>query len=554
MSNNVVINRSYFELRRKEMDAVFNYILPLLKKLAKNLCPNTVRFIASETNKKTISNNSIYDSTPTIAVRNFASGLITGASSPADNWFKLKLENNILNNEHEVKVWTGDVSELIRNIINSSNFYEILFQAYKQLGVFQFACMYMEADYDNVVNFKLLPIGSYRIDKDKKGRVDTVYRNFMMSAKNIIDEFGEENCPSKILEANKTNPLQEFELIHFVCPNPDFIEGSPIAIKKKFLSVTYLVGDNEKQFLRKSGFSRFPYAFFESEVNGESIYSTEGCGVYALPDVKQLYEMIKDKAIATKKMYKPVYKGPASLKNKKLIDEPSAFIEEDENGRGISPVHEVNPAILELRNDINEIKENIKSHFYNDLFAMILNTAQRGRTATEVNELKEEKLVLLSPLLEQIHRALSQIIEWIFFECQKVDILPEIPELIQNQDLKIEFVSTLAQAQKVKKISSMERFATFVINLSSSTQDTMLLKKINYERMIDDYAEYANVDANQLVPTKIVQKMRKELLAQQAQQEQAQQVMNALGQGSEIVKNVGGADAFGGELLTRLGL
>lgn len=552
--SDVIFKRSYFEAKRKEMDAVFSYVLPLLKKLAKNLCPNTVRFIASEVNKKAVNNNSIYDSTPVIAVRNFASGLITGATSPADNWFKLKLENSDLNNIHDVKIWTNDVAELIRNIINSSNFYQVLFKAYKQLGVFQFACIYLEADFDNVVNFKLLPIGSYRIDKNNKGQIDTVCRNFMMSAKNIVDEFGKDNCPSSILEAYDSSPLSEFEVVHFVAPNPNYKENSPISIEKKFISVTYLVGDSEKEFLRKSGFSRFPFVLFEAETNGENIYPTEGCGVYALPDVRQLYEMIKDKSEAVKKMYKPLVKGPASLKNKKLIDEPSAFIEEDENGRGLSPVYEVNPGILELRNDINEIKENIKSHFYNDLFAMILNTAERGRTATEVNELKEEKLVLLSPLLEQIHTALSQIIEWIFFECQRVDILPDVPEIIQNQDLKIEFVSTLAQAQKIKKISSMERFATFVINLSSSVQDAVLLKKVNFDRMVDDYAEFANIDANQITPSKIVEKLRKEIAQQQAKAQQSQEIMNVLDQSSNIVKNVGGADAFGGELLSRLGL
>lgn len=549
-----VLKRSYFESRRKEMDAVFTYVLPLLKKLAKNLCPNTVRFIASEVNKKAVNNNSIYDSTPVIAVRNFASGLITGATSPADNWFKLKLENTALNKEHDVKVWTNDVAELIRNIINSSNFYQVLFKAYKQLGVFQFACIYLEADFDNVVNFKLLPIGSYRIDKNDKGQIDTVCRNFMMSAKNIVDTYGEENCPNSIIDASKKSPLDEFEIVHFVCPNPNYKENSPVAIEKKFISVTYLVNNSEKEFLRKSGFSKFPFVFFEAETNGENIYPTEGCGVYALPDVLQLYTMVKDKATAVKKIYKPPVKGPASLKNKKIVDDPSAFVEEDENGRGLTPIYEVNPAILELRNDINEIKENIKSHFYNDLFAMILNTAERGRTATEVNELKEEKLVLLSPLLEQIHTALSQVIEWIFFECQRVDILPDVPEIIQNQELKIEFVSTLAQAQKIKKISSMERFATFVINLSSSTQDAVLLKKVNFDRMVDDYAEFANIDANQVIPSKVVEKIRKDIAEQQAKAQQSQEIMNALDQSSNIVKNIGGADAFGGELLSRLGL
>lgn len=548
------INRKYFETRFYEMESVYNYILPFLKELAKYLCPNTVRFIATDANKKQLRNKTIIDSTPVIAIRNFAAGLITGATSPADNWFKLNFNNKDFVNNHDIKIWTDETTDIIRNILNYSNFYQVLFKAYKQLGVFQFACMYIESNYDSVVNFKLLPIGSYRIDRNESGQIDTVCRTFMMSAKNIVSEYGRENCPSCVTDAVENTPLKEFKLVHFVLPNPDFIKNSPIASEKKYLSITYIDGDKEKEFIKKSGFSRFPFIFFEAETNGEDIYPIEGCGAYALPDVKQLFEMIKDKAIAVKKMYKPPVKGPSSLKNKKLSDDPSAFVEEDENGRGLSPIYEVNPAILELRNDITEIKETIKAHFYNDLFAMILNTAERGRTATEVNELKEEKLVLLSPLLEQIHTSLKQIIEWIFFECINVDLLPDIPEAVQGQDLNIEFVSTLAQAQKVKKISAMERFTTFVINLSNAIQDPILSKKINAEKIIDDYADYANINASQIVDSKQVMKMREDIQRQQAQQAQAQQIMNNLTQGSQILKNVGGADSFGGELLQRMGV
>ncbi len=62
---------------------------------------------------------------------------------------------------------------------------------------------------------------------------------------------------------------------------------------------------------------------------------------------------------------------------------------------------------MELKQSNDELKETIKEHFYNDLFAVILNTAERGRTATEVNEVKEEKMVLLSPLLDQVHGAFN---------------------------------------------------------------------------------------------------------------------------------------------------
>lgn len=112
---------------------------------------------------------------------------------------------------------------------------------------------------------------------------------------------------------------------------------------------------------------------------------------------------------AIKKLVSPLYKGPASLLKAKgiAVDAPGQIVPEDDQGRGISTVYEVNPRILELKQSNDELKETIKEHFYNDLFAVILNTAERGRTATEVNEVKEEKMVLLSPLLDQVHGAFN---------------------------------------------------------------------------------------------------------------------------------------------------
>ena len=179
---------------------------------------------------------------------------------------------------------------------------------------------------------------------------------------------------------------------------------------------------------------------------------------------------------------------------------------------------------------------------------MILNTAERGRTATEVNELKEEKMVLLSPLLEQIHTALKQVLDWVFYEELEKGILPPIPEELNGQEIEIEFVSTLAQAMKAQNIASMERFTTFVANMGA-TIDPVLLKKIKGEQMIDDYADFANIDPTQILPTDDLNKIREAMQKKQEQQEQ----MQALTQGSQLVKNMGGIDAFGNELMQRVG-
>lgn len=541
-------NKKYFENRRNELAEIFNSVKADLQEQADFFSPNAVRFLARNVNKPRVRSKKIKDSTTLIAVRNFSSGMMTGATSPTRRWFKTGLMNKDVENNHAVKEWCAKQAELTRKILYASNFYQLLPEVYDQLGVFLFSCLALESDYETVVNFKCLPIGSYFYDKDHRGVVDTVCRHYMQSAKNLIAEFGEENVSEAVKNAYERTPNQMFEIVHFVEPNKDYIKNSPVSDKKKYISVYYEVGNNEN-FLRKSGFDRFPYVIFEASCNGEDTYPSKGLGAYALPDAKQLMAMVNEYAKAVKKMVTPAYKGPASLKGKDLSDTPGHYNETDDNGNGLTPVYQVNPQVLELTKGINELRENIKSIFYNDLFAMILNTAERGRTATEVNELKEEKMVLLSPLLEQIHTALKQILEWIFEEEIRTGILPEYPEELQGQEIEIEFVSTLAQAMKAQNIASMERFTTFVANMGQAI-DPVLLKKIQGEKMIDDYADFANIDPSQVTPTEQVAQYRAMLEQKQQQQEQ----ISALQQGSQMVKNMGGADAFGGELMQRLGM
>nr|DAI41215.1 MAG TPA: head to tail connecting protein [Caudoviricetes sp.] len=545
-------DKKYFEQRRAELKNIFDQIKPDLQDLADYFAPNAVRFIARNINKPHVKSKKILDSTTFIAVRNFSSGMMTGATSPTRRWFKtgiMNRDNKKNKMSYAAKLWCSNQAELTRKILYASNFYQLLPEVYEQLGVFLFSCMAMEKDYENVVNFKVLPIGSYYYSKDSRGVVDTVCRNYMESAKNLVERYGLENCSDAIQQVYKFRPNDMFEIVHFVEPNREYKEGSPISAQKKFISVTYEVGNGTTSFLKKAGFDKFPYVVFEASCNGEDAYPSKGCGIYALPDAKQLMSMIKELGKAVKKMVSPAYQGSASLKNKRLSDNPGFFNEDGDNGAGIRPIHEVNPQVLELKNIIAELRENIKSIFYNDLFAMILNTAERGRTATEVNELKEEKLVLLSPLLEQIHTALKQILDWLFYTEMDAGILPEIPQELEGEEIEIEFISTLAQAMKAQNISSMERFITFTANMAQAV-DPVLIKKIKGEKMIDDYADFANIDPNQIAPNEELEALRLQQAEKQAQVEQMQQLQA----GSEMIKNIGGSDSYGAELLKRLGM
>ncbi|MBR3605740.1 MAG: hypothetical protein IKL52_06905, partial [Candidatus Gastranaerophilales bacterium] len=136
----------YFQKRRKEMEDVFNIIKPDLQELSDYFLPRSVQFIARNTRKPIVKNKKIIDSTPLIALRNFSSGMMSGATSPTNRWFKTTFSNIDLANDYYLKNWCSKQEELTRKILYSSNFYQCLPEVYKQLGVFGFCAMGLESN------------------------------------------------------------------------------------------------------------------------------------------------------------------------------------------------------------------------------------------------------------------------------------------------------------------------------------------------------------------------------------------------------------------------
>ena len=78
----------------------------------------------------------------------------------------------------------------------------------------------------------------------------------------------------------------------------------------------------------------------------------------------------------------------------------------------------------------------------------------------------------------------------------------------------------------------------------------MLVEKLNTNKIVNDYADFVNISPEQIVSDEDIEKLRQAALQEQERTKQMQQ----LHEGMEMIKNVGGADAFGGELMSRLGL
>jgi hypothetical protein len=283
------------------------------------------------------------------------------------------------------------------------------------------------------------------------------------------------------------------------------------------------MADEQAKMLRESGYDYFPVLAPRWEVSGEDVYGTSCPGMETLGDIRQLQLGEKRGAQAIEKMVNPPMVAPTALKTVRtsLLPGDITYSDEREGQKGFRPAHEVNPRIQELEMKQDQVRNRIRRAFFEDLFLMLASSDRRQITAREVEERHEEKLLALGPVLEQLNQdLLDPLIDITFDIMLKQGLLPPAPQELEGVPLKVEYVSIMAQAQKLVGVSGLERFAGFVGNLVSQTGNPALLDKVDTDQLIDVYADQISVPSEVVRSDEDVAAMRQERA--QAQQAQAQ--------------------------------
>ena len=76
-------------------------------------------------------------------------------------------------------------------VFNRSNFQQEIFELYHDLITFGTAAMFIEEDDDDLLKFSTRHINEIFIAENEKGRIDTVFRRFKISARAAIRQFGD---------------------------------------------------------------------------------------------------------------------------------------------------------------------------------------------------------------------------------------------------------------------------------------------------------------------------------------------------------------------------
>lgn len=540
-----------FNKRLEALRSERSSFIPLWRELSDYHLAHRGRFLTSDRNKGYKRNTKQINNTSRMSARTLASGMMSGITSPARPWFRLGTGESSLDDIQAVKQWLHEVQQIMYKVFSHSNVYNSLHQLYAELGVFGTAAMGVYHDFENVIWCKPYTVGSYMIGLNAQNISDTFYREYEISVAQCIKQFGIDNVSDSVKQLwEKGNTEAWIKIVHAVEPNDDRDNISPLARNKAYRSVYYekSAGTKEGQskFLRESGFDDFPVLTPRWDVTAEDIYATDCPGITALGDTKALQLAERRKYQAIDKMVNPPLQGPSSLKNKLNGNTvgPNDIVWHEQSSEGLRSIYDFRPDLGALNNEILNVEDRVKRGFYEDLFLMLANTDRRQITAREVAEKHEEKLLMLGPVLERLHtELLDPLIDRTFNILQQNGVLPPPPPELQNRELNVEYVSVLAQAQRLVATGAVDRLVGFVGQASQLWPEAR--HKVNINQGIDEYAESLGVDPALVRSDDEVATMM-QADAQVAAQQQA--MVNAQ-QGAEIAKTASETDTGGDNAL-----
>jgi len=492
--------------------------------------------------------NKILNGSATRAMSVAVAGLKGGLVPHSLPWFKLGLWDEDKAKWGPAKEWLHQCQSIMYSTFSRSNFYSACSTPFTEQIIFGVGPMAVYDDPDKVIHCIPWTIGEYALATDERGLVDTGFRRTDMTVRAAAAKFGKDKLRSITRAKLDTSPDTYIGIINCILPRKDYDpSGGKMADNLPWASLYWEEGCTEQDgLLKESGFHTQPVMFPRWEVIGEDAYGSNCPGMETLADIMMLQKMEADKLLGVETRAKPPMNIPSSFKGR-LSTLPSArnIVNATQDSVVRPTLQGVDFDIPAIATEIRSVEMRIKEGFFNDLFLMILN--DKNMTATEVARRHEEKLAILGPTLErQNSEFLSPLIDRVWDILIRSSKLPPPPKEIAGQELRIDYVSLLAQAQKAIGTQSIEKVAAFAGNWASI--NPAIIDKVDDDAMLEEYATLTGINPRVIRSPEATDKVR----GAKAQAQQQQQQMEQAEMASKTANNLASAPVGEGNALESL--
>lgn len=424
-----------------------------------------------ESHKGSSHTKDLKDSTAARANHELSSTLFSTMTPPTAKWCKLRHKNMDLNNNNNVSRYLDDVVNMLHNEFSESNFYTQVGKAFPFFTAMGTMIILHEEKVPNPdgsyagVRFTALHPGQAAWSENDEGIVDRLYRRFEMTPAQIMERF--KDVPENVIKAQEHTPNDMFVIWHCIRPRKALRPSTGVKTGKDKPYGSYYIMEADGHLLDEDGFSEFPaYVVRMDTAPGEVI--GRGLGHLALPDVRQLQELLKRRN-----------------RSMALATEPPTFTQQNSilsNSIDLRPGHNTIVQRLDgikffestARFDVTqmgleELRKSIQATFMIDKLLLPPRTDTGEMSAFEVAQRIEQTQRVLGPTPNRIiTEFLKPLIARQFSIMFRRGAIPERPPELENDALDVEiiYVNQLARAQNIEEVTAMQQWVQFTAMLA----------------------------------------------------------------------------------------
>jgi len=432
-----------------------------------------------------------------------ASFLSWGMTNQSRAWRQWAITDADLRESESVKVFTRELNDRAMTILSGSNFYEIMTWTYGEWPAFGTSVVLIEEDEQDVFRYVPLPIGSYTLADDAKGDPIALARTMWTTVRQLVERFATnpDGTVNMGVLSTATQALVrgghlevQVKVSHLITPNDTHVPSGTLPEDSLFASYYWEtdspVVPGKRGYLAKEGYREWPAMVFRWKRNAFSPWGVDAPGQLTLGANKSLQSMEADLLMAIEKQVLPPMLVPTDLLPLSLLPAARNAVN-TRTGQVAGPLHVVLPAAIErIAAEIDRVVERIQQLWNTRLIIALTGGfgPTREKTAREVEEISQEKFLILGPLLEAASPAFKAGSDREFAIMQRRGLLPDIPPEMEGRTLVVEYTSALAVAQKSVGFRDLQEFGRYAAEFAQATGHPGVLRKLDVEQFMDELA------------------------------------------------------------------
>ena len=480
----------------------------------------------------------MFDSTAALGLERFAAVMESMLVPRNQKWHRLTASDPSLMRNHKVKLWFEEANNSLFRYRYSprANYASQMHEVFIGLGAFGTSCIFPDAHDDGGLRYQAINLRSIYFDLNHQGIVDTSYRKFTLTARQIMQrkKNGRFENVGDVEKGARETPDKKYEIIHCVKPRSDYSAARADARGKRWGSYYVLLEGHV--LLSEGGFDTFPYPISRYVTGPGEIYGRSPA-MMALPAIKVLNEQKKTMLKQGHRIVDPVL----LTHDDGIIDtfsmRPGAMNSGGVNSSGQRLVHELPTGNLAAGQELMDMERQvINDAFLVTLFQILVETP--AMTATEVLERTREKGMLLAPTMgRQQSEMLGPMIERELDLLMKQGVMPDMPDaLIEAEgEYEVQYDSPLSRSQRAEEAGGWLRTLEAAIAFANTTQDTSVLDNFNADVIYRNLAEINAVPPSWMNGEDAIKSLRQG----RAKQAQMKQMVEAAPAAAGIMKQLG---------------